>query len=302
MVFQQNSPLIWPSLVWKEWRDTHDTLHMWTQIVGKTRLELCPPQNHWWHVPLYVSPRGLTTSSIPYGPNIFDVEFDFIDHILRIRTSVGESRALRLAPRTVADFYGDYLSALRAMGIDLELKHPHPDEIPNPIPFANDVEHKSYDPDAAHRFWLALISADRILHEFQGRFLGKTSPVHFFWGSFDLAVTRFSGRPAPPRPGADRMTRVAYSHEVISGGFWPGNEQFPEAAFYAYAAPAPAGFDKAKARPDVAFYSDTFGEFLLRYDDVRNAKDPRVAVLDFLQSTYEAAARLGNWDPALDVK
>ncbi len=299
---RQNSSLSWPPLPWKEWRDTLDTLHIWTQVVGKTRLELCPPQNHWWHVPLYVSPRGLTTSSIPYGALIFDVEFDFIDHVLRIRTSAGESGTLQLAPRTVADFYAEYLSALHAMGIDLKLTHPHPDEIPNPIPFADDRQHKSYDPVAAHRFWLALISADRILREFSGRFLGKTSPVHFFWGSFDLAVTRFSGRPAPPRPGADKMTRVAYSHEVISGGFWPGDERFPEAAFYAYAAPAPAEFGKARVRPDAAFYSDTLGEYLLRYDDVRKAEDPHAAVLDFLQSTYEAGARLGNWDSDLDVK
>ncbi|HEY7303950.1 MAG TPA: DUF5996 family protein [Bryobacteraceae bacterium] len=288
----------WPALPFEEWKDTRDTLHMWTQIVGKTRLELCPEENHWWQVTLYVTPRGLTTSPVPYGSNIFDAEFDFIDHVLRIRTSAGGLRTLSLTPRTVADFYAEYLKALHELGVNVAIRHPQPDEVLDPIPFAEDRVHSSYDRDAAHRFWIALVNADRIMKKFRGRFLGKSSPVHFFWGSFDIAVTRFSGRRAPSRPGADPITRKAYSHEVISGGFWPGDTRFPHAAFYAYAAPAPAGFEKEVIRPEAAFYSLKLGEFLLKYDDARAAASPDDAVLDFLQSTYEAGARLAGWDRA----
>lgn len=288
----------WPALPFEAWNDTRETLHMWTQIVGKTRLELCPEENHWWHVTLYVTARGLTTSPMPYNARTFDAEFDFIDHVLRIRTSAGDVRTLQLKPRTVADFYAEYLKTLRELGIDVAIRHPQPDEVADPIPFAEDRVHSSYDRDAAHRFWVALTHADEIMKKFRGRFIGKSSPVHFFWGSFDLAVTRFSGRRAPERPSADPITRKAYSHEVISGGFWPGDGRFPDAAFYAYAAPAPAGFEKATIRPEAAFYSQQLGEFLLKYDDVRKAASPDGAVMNFLQSTYEAGARLGNWDRA----
>lgn len=288
----------WPALPFEAWNDTRETLHMWTQIVGKTRLELCPEENHWWQVTLYVTARGLTTSPMPYNAHTFDVEFDFVDNVLRIRTSAGDLRTVALKPRSVADFYVEYLKTLRELGINLALRHPHPDEVPNPIPFAEDRVHTSYDRDAAHRFWIALTKADAIMKKFRGRFTGKSSPVHFFWGSFDLAVTRFSGRRAPERAGADPITRKAYSHEVISGGFWPGDARFPDAAFYAYAAPAPTGFYKALVRPQSAFYSQELEEFLLKYEDVRSTASPDEAVLDFLQSTYEAGARLGNWDRA----
>ncbi len=288
----------WPALPFEAWNSTRETLHMWTQIVGKTRLELCPEENHWWHVTLFVTARGLTTSPMPYNGHTFDAEFDFIDHVLRIRSSAGDLRTLALKPRTVADFYAEYLKTLRELGINVTLRHPHPDEVADPIPFAEDRVHSSYDPDAAHRFWVALTHAGEVMKRFRGRFIGKSSPVQFFWGSFDLAVTRFSGRRAPERTGADAITRKAYSHEEISGGFWPGDARFPHAAFYAYAAPAPAGFEKEVAKPEAAFYSQELGEFLLKYDDIRKATSPDDAVMGFLQSTYEAGARLGNWDRA----
>jgi len=286
----------WPPLPFEEWKDTRETLHMWTQIVGKTRLELCPTENHWWQVPLYVTARGLTTSPIPWGELTFDVEFDFVEHLLRIRTAPGEMRTLALKPRSVADFYEAYLAALRELGVDLKLSHPRPDEVSDPIPFAEDRRHSTYDGEAARNFWIVLTQADRVLKRFRGRFQGKSSPVHFFWGSFDLALTRFSGRRAPERPGVDAITREAYSHEVLSVGFWPGDSRFPEAIFYAYAAPAPAAFEKSRVQPESAFYSDKMGEFLLRYEDVRKAHSPDDAVLEFAQSTYEAGASLGNWD------
>jgi Family of unknown function (DUF5996) len=286
----------WPALPYEAWNPTRETLHMWTQIVGKTRLELCPMQNHWWQVPLYVTARGLSTSPIPYNGAIFDVEFDFVDHILRIRSSTGDHRTVALKPKAVADFYAEYLDSLRALGLELTLHHPSPDEVPNPIPFAEDRAHASYDAVEAHRFWIVLTHVDKIFKEFRGRFIGKSSPVHFFWGSFDLAVTRFSGRRAPQRPGADAVTREAYSHEVISGGFWPGDTRFQEPVFYVYAAPAPAGFEKEHVSPAAAFYSQQLGEFLLRYEDVRSAASPEDLVMEFLQSTYEAGARLAGWD------
>jgi uncharacterized protein DUF5996 len=290
------SEQLWPALPYGAWNTTRETLHMWTQIVGKTRLELCAMENHWWQVALYVTARGLTTSPIPYDGSVFDVEFDFVDHVLRIRASTGEQKIMALQPMTVADFYAEYLGSLRALGIELTLLHPRPDEVPNPIPFAEDRVHASYDAAAAHRFWIALTLADKIFKMFRGRFIGKSSPVHFFWGSFDLAVTRFSGRRAPERPGVDAITHEAYSHEVISGGFWPGDTRFPEATFYVYAAPAPAGFEKEHVGPPAAFHSQDLGEFLLRYEDVRKAVSPDDAVMEFLQSTYEAGARLGGWD------
>jgi Family of unknown function (DUF5996) len=285
----------WPSLVWEQWKDTADTLHMWTQIVGHTRLALCAPLNHWWHVTLYVTPRGLTTSSIPYGSETFDVEFDFIDHRLVIRHGSGTIKLLPLRAQSVAAFYREYMDALASLGIQVKI-HAIPDEVADPIPFAEDTVHASYDPDAAHRFWRILMQSAEVFKQFQTQWLGKTSPVHFFWGSFDLAVTRFSGRRAPERPGADLITREAYSHEVISFGFWPGNGGYGQPAFYAYAAPEPEGLTKAVVRPAGAFYSDERKEFFLNYDDVRGSESPSDAVLAFMDSTYRAASV--NWDNA----
>jgi hypothetical protein len=270
---------------------------MWTQIVGKVRLVLSPPVNHWWHTTLYVTARGLTTSPIPYGTRSFEVSFDFIDHNLLIQTSDGTSKALGLFPRTVAEFYHELMSALGSLNIGVTI-NTMPQEVPDPIPCDVDHIHSSYDPEYAHRCWRILVQADRLFKEFRGRFIGKCSPVHFFWGGFDLAVTRFSGRRAPERPGADLITREAYSHEVISCGFWPGSGPVQEAAFYAYAAPAPPGLDQAVVRPAPARYRAELGYFLLRYDDVRGADDPDAFVLDFLQSTYVAAADLAGWDRA----
>ncbi|MGH7003603.1 MAG: DUF5996 family protein [Alphaproteobacteria bacterium] len=287
----------WPALPLAAWEPTRATLHMWTQVVGKVRLALSPYLNHWWQVPLYVSARGLTTSAIPYEGESFEILFDFIDHELRISKSDGAAKTLRLAPKSVAEFYAKVMAALRSMGIDVKI-WTMPVEIPNPIPFEKDHTHAAYDPEYANRFWRALASADAVLKEFRGRFIGKASPVHFFWGSFDLAVTRFSGRRAPERPGADPITREGYSHEVSSVGWWPGDEMVKEPAFYAYAAPEPAGFSKAPVRPAAAFYNPGLSQFLLRYDDVRRAASPRAALLDFCQSTYEAAAALGEWDRA----
>ena len=287
----------WPALPLDAWRDTYATLHMWTQIVGKVRTTLSPPVNHWWHSTFYVTARGLTTSPIPYGTRTFEVSFDFIDHNLLIQTSDGTRKALGLFPRSVADFYHEFMSALRALDLEVTI-NPLPQEVPNPIRCDEDDVHASYDPEYVQRCWRILVQADRVFKEFRGRFLGKCSPVHFFWGSFDLAVTRFSGRRAPERPEADRVTREAYSHEVISCGFWPGSGPVQEAAFYAYAAPAPLGLERATIRPEVAWYSPELGEFLLRYDDVRGADDPGAVLRDFLQSTYEAAADLAGWDRA----
>jgi hypothetical protein len=291
------APDIWPALPLDAWRETYATLHMWTQIVGKVRMALSPPVNHWWHVTLYVTARGLTTSPIPHGTRSFEVTFDFIDHNLLIQTSEGASKALGLFPRSVAEFYHEFLGALRALGIDVRI-NPLPQEVPNPIRCDVDDVHAAYDPAYAHRFWRILVQADRVFKQFRAGFIGKCSPVHFFWGSFDLAVTRFSGRRAPQRPGADHIAREGYSHEVISCGFWPGSGPVLEAAFYAYAAPAPAGLERAAIRPPAAWYSAELGEFLLRYEDVRTALDPDAVLLAFLQSTYEAAADLAGWDRA----
>ncbi len=267
---------------------------MWTQIVGKVRLALTPKVNHWWNVPLYVSSRGLTTSQMPYGDRALELWFDFIDHQLVLQSSDGLRKTLPLAPRSVADFYQHFMDMLRSAGFDVKIWK-MPVEIPDPIPFDRDQVHASYDPESARKFWRILLTVQQVLDEFRSRFLGKCSPVHFFWGSFDLAVTRFSGRRAPERPGADSITREAYSHEVSSVGFWPGSGAI-DAAFYSYAAPEPPGFKKAHVLPSAAQYDPQLSEFILMYDDVRKAPSPSAALLDFCQSTYEAAANLTPWD------
>ena len=288
-----NAP--WPELPLDVWQDTFATLHMWTQIVGKVRLALSPRVNHWWEVPLYVNARGLTTSAIPYGDGNFEIQFDFIDHKLEIQTSWASSKSLDLKPQSVADFYSAVMSALSSLGINIKI-WTMPVEIPNPIRFENDTQHASYDSEYAHRFWQILVRCQNIFQEFRAGFIGKDSPVHFFWGSFDLAVTRFSGRRAPERPGADAVTREAYSHEVISAGFWAGGGDIKGAAFYVYAAPEPSGFAEQTIKPASAFYSQQLHEYLLMYDDVRSSSSPRQKLLDFLQSTYDAGANLGKWD------
>jgi hypothetical protein len=294
---------LWPKLPYEAWKDTCATLHLWTQIVGKIRLGLTPWLNHSWHVPLYVTARGLGTSSIPYGGGNFEIEFQFDDHQLQITTSDGGEKRIALAPRTVAEFYGLVMQALRGLNIAVKITD-LPAEIPNAIPFSQDNLHRAYDPDAASRFWRALVQADRVFKLFRTGFIGKASPVHFFWGSFDLAVTRFSGRQAPPHPGgapglADAVMREAYSHEVSSAGFWPGGNGIDYAAFYSYAYPTPEGFRATAVKPDGALFHEGLGEFLLPYDAVRTASDPDAALLAFLQSTYEAASNLGKWDRAV---
>ena len=286
----------WPALPLAAWKDTYATLHMWMQIVGKVRLALAPQSNHWWSTTFYVSSRGLQTSPIPYDRGVFEVHFDFIAHELKIQTSLGETRAFRLKPQTVAEFFSEFSSAMHSLGIDAEI-WTMPVEVPTPVRFTIDKEHKSYDSDYAHRFWRVLVAVDSVFQEFRAQFLGKSSPVHFFWGSFDLAVTRFSGRRAPERPGADAITREAYSHEVISVGFWPGDgEVIKDAAFYAYAAPEPAGFSGYQVQPAGAFYSGQKNEFFLMYDDVRRAASPARSILDFCESGYRGAADLAKWD------
>ncbi|PYS29412.1 MAG: hypothetical protein DMF75_17320 [Acidobacteria bacterium] len=284
----------WPSLVLGEWQDTLATLHMWTQIVGKIRLKLTPLVNHWWNAPLYVSARGMTTSPMTYEDRIFEIEFDFIDHQLRVECSDGALTTLSLRPQSVADFYQELMTALHDLEIDVKI-WPMPVEIPNPIRFDQDHTHKSYDAEYVNRFWHALVNIDEVFKEFRARFIGKVSPVHFWWGSFDHAVTRFSGRPAPPREGADKMTQEAYSHEVISHGFWLGGNGV-EAMFYAYSAPEPAGFSESRIKPAEAFYSQDMKEFFLPYDAVRQSALPEANLMDFLQSTYEAGANLAKWD------
>ena len=289
------NPPAWTELPLDAWQDTCATLHMWTQVVGKVRLALSPRVNHWWEVPLYVNARGLTTSAIPYGNEIFEIQFDFIDHKLTIQTSWNSSKNLALRLQTVAGFYAEFMAALKSLGIEVKI-WAMPVEVPNPVPFETDTQHASYDPEYAHRFWQILILCDTIFKEFRAGFIGKDSPVHFFWGSFDLAVTRFSGRRAPPRPEADSITRAAYSHEVISAGFWPGGGEIKGPAFYAYAAPEPPGFPQQPVKPPAAFYHPQLHEFLLMYDDARQSASPRQSLLDFLQSTYEAGANLAHWD------
>jgi len=285
----------WPPLPFQEWEGTCDTLHMWTQIVGKTRLALTPLENHWWNVALYVTPCGLTTSPVPCGNGTFEAEFDFIAHRLLLRTSAGPSAEVRLYARSVADFYAEYMAALRGLGIEVRIWRV-PVEFDDTTPFDQDRHHASYDTEYVERFRRVLIESDRVFKRFRARFLGKCSPVHFFWGSFDLAVTRFSGRRAPQKDGVDPVAREAYSHEVISCGFWPGDRRFPHAAYYAYSAPSPAGLDRQAVRPQAAAWNATLGEFILEYEDARNAASPADAVLDFCQSTYEAGANLAQWD------
>jgi hypothetical protein len=285
----------WPALPLDAWADTYATLHMWTQVVGKVRLALAPRVNHWWHVPLYVTARGLTTLSIPYDDRNFEMAFDFIDHQLRIDASDGRTYRIPLAPMTVADFYARVMSALGELDIDVRI-WPMPVEVPAPIRFDLDRQHASYDAAWAQRWWRVLQRVDGVLQEFRGRFIGKCSPVHFFWGSFDLAVTRFNGSRAPERP--DPIMREAYSHEVISAGFWPGGGPIAGAAFYAYAAPEPSGLNAASIQPAAASYSRDLGEFVLMYEDVRSTGSPRETLLRFFQSTYEASANLANWDRA----
>jgi hypothetical protein len=290
----------WPALPYEAWKDTYATLHMWTQVVGKVRLAQGPRINHWWGITLYVTPRGLTTSAIPHGTRVFRIDFDFIDQRLRIEVSDGGIWELPLGPRSVADFHAEVMGALRELGVGVSI-WTRPVEVPATIPFDRDREHRAYDPEQARRCWRILMQADRVLWEFRSRFLGKASPVHFFWGSFDLAATRFSGRRAPPHPGgvpnlADWVTREAYSHEVSSAGFWPGGETLPEPVFYAYAYPEPPGFAEFPIRPGAAYYHPEMREFILPYEAVRAAADPDATLLDVLQSSYEAAAGPGRWD------
>jgi len=291
----------WPALDYDEWKDSCATLHRWTQIVGKIRLAQAPAVNHWWHVPLYLTARGLTTSAMPHGARIFQIDFDFIDHQLRIAVSDGQTETLPLAPRSIADFHSEVMRRLGTLGLPMRI-WTTPVEIADPIPFEQDHVHAAYDPEMVNRFWRALAQVDQVMKEFRSRFLGKASPVHFFWGSFDLAVTRFSGRRAPPPPGnpniPDLINREAYSHEASSCGFWPGNGGFGQAAFYSYAYPQPAAFSDAAITTGGAYFSREIGEFILPYDAVRQAAAPREMLLDFLQQTYAAAADLGNWDRA----
>lgn len=290
-----DQPECWPSLPLDSWKDTLSTLHMWTQIVGKVRLRLTPLINHWWNVPLYVTARGLTTSRIAYGESAFELRFDFIRHQLVLETSDGTVKTIPLAPQSVADFYADFMAMLRSAGIEVKIWR-MPVEVPGPVPFDEDRVHHTYDSKAAEKFWRILLSVDSVFNQFRAGFIGKSSPVHFFWGSFDLAVTRFSGRRAPERPGADVITREAYSHEVSSVGFWPGGGEVNGAAFYSYMAPEPTGFKESLVRPDAAHYETKLGEFLLMYEDVRKAESPTTALIEFCQSTYEAGAKLGGWD------
>jgi hypothetical protein len=289
----------WPALRVEDWTETRDTLHLWTQIVGKVRLAQAPMVNHWWQVTLYVTPRGLTTSSMPAGDGrAFEIEFDFCAHRLRITVEGGEHREVALAPKTVATFYAEVMAAIGELGLDVAI-WPVPVEIERAIPFDQDTEHASYDPVAAQLFWRQLVQADRVLTRFRAGFGGKVSPVHFFWGAMDMAVTRFSGRPAPRHPGGapncgDWVMVEGYSHELSSCGFWPGGGE--EGAFYAYAYPEPEGFPTAPVTPAEAFYATANGQFLLPYEAVRTAADPDATVLGFLQTTYEAAADLGGWD------
>jgi hypothetical protein len=292
----------WPELPYGAWKDTCATLHLWTQVVGKIRLACTPWLNHSWHVPLYVTARGLTTSPIPYQDRTFTIDFDFVRHTLDIAVSDGGHKEIALEPRTIADFYALVMAALAALRIPVRITE-LPSEIADAIPFGRDRTHGAYDADYAQRFWRVLVSADRVLKRFRTGFIGKASPVHFFWGSFDLAVTRFSGRRAPPHPGgvpglSDAVVREAYSHEVSSAGFWPGGGAIDYAAFYSYAYPEPDGFRTAAVAPATAAFNGALGEFLLPYDAVRTAPDPEAALLAFLDSTYAAAADAAKWDRA----
>jgi hypothetical protein len=285
----------WPALPLNEWQDTYRTLHRWTQIVGKIRLRLSPPLNHWWHVALYVNDRGLTTGPVPFPPGVFEIQFDFQQHALRVSTSEGADVSRPLRAESVASFYGGLWECLAPLGIEvsIDLK---PQEVPDPVPFDRDYAHCSYDAEYANRFWRVLMASAKVMERFRGRFIGKCSPVHFFWGSCDLACSRFSGRLAPPRRGV--ISGPAYSHELCSGGFWPGGGAVDGPAYYAYAVPQPANLPEARVRPDAARWSPELSEFILMYDDVRRASSPEECLYEFLESTYEAAASLSNWDRA----
>ncbi|MDQ2868789.1 MAG: DUF5996 family protein [Verrucomicrobiota bacterium] len=293
---------LWPALEFAEWRETAATLQLWTQIVGKIRLALAPWTNHSWHVTFYLTARGLTTSPMPHANGVFEIHFDFKQHVLQIVLADGGERTIALQPQSVAKFYGAVMQALRELNRAVEI-HTMPNEIAGAIPFEQDERHASYDPAFANRFWRVLLQSDRVFKEFRARFCGKCSPVHFFWGSFDLAVTRFSGRPAPPHPGGvphlpDAVAREAYAQEVSSLGFWPGNEQIPTPLFYSYAYPAPAGFAEAKVTPPRASFHPQLREFILPYDEVRRAGSPDDTIMEFAQSTYDAASKLAQWDRA----
>lgn len=290
----------WPSLAVDDWTDTRNTLHMWTQIIGKIRLARAPVVNHWWQVPLYVTARGLSTSAIPHDEGLFDIEFDFVDHQLHIRSTSGEQRRVALEPKSVAAFYRETMTALGELGLRVAIL-PKPVEVERSVPFPVDTDYASYDADHAHRFWRQLVAAHRVLSRFRSRFVGKSSPVHFFWGAMDIATTRFSGRTAPPHPGgapncADWVMVEGYSHELASCGFWPGGST--EGTFYAYAYPEPDGFAQHPVRPDAAYYDTAIGEYLLPYEAVRTADDPDATLLEFLRTSYEAAADNGHWDRA----
>jgi hypothetical protein len=286
----------WPPLPYDEWKETYATLHMWTQVVGKIALATAPPLNHSWGIALHVTPRGLTTPALPHDDRTFAIEFDFVAHLLRIAVSDGQERSLPLAPRTVADFYGAVMAIVEELSLGVKI-WPMPVEVPSPIRFEHDIQHHSYDPEAANRFWRILVQVGRVFADSRCEFVGKCSPVNFFWGSFDMAITRFSGRPAPPREGPAFM-RDAYSHEVISHGFWPGSAPVLEAAFYAYAVPEPEGLKTARILPAAAYYHHDLGEFILPYDAVRSADSPEADIRAFIHSTYDAAATLAHWDRA----
>jgi hypothetical protein len=292
---------VWPALPYAAWKDTYETLHLWAQVVGKVRLELTPWLNHSWHVALYVTPRGLSTGPMPFDGGDVAIDFDFLDHVLWLRTTTGDFRQVMLRPVAVAEFYGEVMAALAGLGVRVRINE-RPSEIENAIPFGQDHVHAAYDPEFANRLFRALTAAYRVFAHFRTGFLGKASPVHFFWGSFDLAVTRFSGRSAPlltasGMPGLSlAVAREAYSHEVSSAGFWPGDDTLTYPAYYSYAYPEPEGFAAAKVRPAAAFYFADYGQFILPYDAVRTASDPEATLLEFLQGTYEAAADLGKWD------
>ena len=293
----------WPALPLAEWQDTLDTLHMWTQIVGKVKLELTPFLNEWWNIGLFVSARGLTTGPIPAGERIFEVDFDFIDHNLTIQTSAGERKMLPLIPRSVANFYAEFMATLAAMGIEVTI-NPIPSEVPNPISCDINEVHASYDPDAVNRFWRILVQTQLVLQRFRSGFSGKSSPILFYWGSFDLSHARFSGRPADPPSGAPRFLQIAEDQENFACGFWPGNIGYSgitygEPAYYAYFYPSPAGLSEVTIRPDAAGFDTTMGEFILRYEDARRAPSPADAVLEFFESVYEEGADRANWDRAL---
>jgi hypothetical protein len=289
--------MVWPELPWEAWSKTAETLHMWTQIVGKTRLALTPLQNHWWNVALYVTAHGIGTPAMACGDDVLDIEFDFVAHELHMRLESGKHESIELKPRSVADFYHEYLRRLDALGVRVKI-WPMPVEIANPIRFDQDTEHNAYDAEFAHRFWQVLSGTQNVMRAWTTDFLGKVSPINFFWGSFDLAMTRFSGRPAPPRPGADSIQREAYSHEVISAGFWPGNGGYGAAALYCYAAPVPDGLAEKTVSPVAAKWDKALGEFVLRYDDLRQLPYPEEALLEFYQTAYQAAADSAKWDRA----